>query len=334
MKENKKYFNVQMFRVVASLGVLAVHMGQRLEVGGLIRKITDFGANGVYVFFIISGFVAFVSSEKYKFNVGCDRWHYYKMRFIRIMPLYYCVILYYFIMHTFVWRDVPLDGIGGLGWLRYIFFFNIFWGNIGATWTMNVFVLFYAVVPIIKMCVNSYLKSILVCCLFYFGKMYDIPYVTDTSIDSLYFFMLGVVIYYAYKENKEKVTMIILCILLMISYMVNVQDMIFVFCLVFCIIMIWSFRVEIFNEKLKEIMNRIDTYSYDLYLVHAIFIELIDKLKKYTGLNGLYLKMLILFIGIFGSCFGSILVHNLIERPLQKKMIEKNNSDWRREEKD
>ena len=330
MKENEKYFNIQIFRVIASLGVLTVHMGQRLEVGGVVRRITDIGANGVYIFFIISGFVACVSTEKYDFNFKDDRVQYYKMRFVRLIPLYYCVILYYFLVHTFVWKDVPLDEIGGLGWLRYIFFLNIFipydnnfWGNIGATWTMNVFALFYVLFPMIRKYANNYLKSVLVCCMLYFIKNFDIPYIVDTSIDSLWFFMLGVVSYYACKEKKEKMTGIILCTSLLICYVANIRDGLLIFCLAFSVIMMMSFSVGRPSEKFQRIVNKMDKYSYDLYLVHAVFIELIDKYKEYIDLNGLGVKIVIILIGIFGSCIGSVLVHNLIERPLQTKLMKK-----------
>lgn len=41
----------------------SIHLGQRLEFNGILRKFTDFGAYEVYLFFTISGFLAFASAE-------------------------------------------------------------------------------------------------------------------------------------------------------------------------------------------------------------------------------------------------------------------------------
>lgn len=315
---------------MAAVGVLVVHMGQRLELSGVLRRITDIGAYGVYIFFVISGFLAFASSEKYKFNDREEIVRYYKARFIRIIPLYYSVILYYFVMHTFVWKDVPVDQFYGLGWLRYIFFLNIFcpydnvfWGNIGATWTINIFVLFYAIVPILKKYITNFRRSIVVCLFFYLLKNYDIPYITDTSIDSLYVLMLGIVMYYTYREGKEKITYLLLGGLLLICCLVGVKDMAFIFTLFFCIVLLQSYRWDISCLELQKTVNKLDEYSYDLYLVHAIFIELIDKYKMYVGLNDLFSKIVILLIGILGSIFGCLFIHKVVEKPIQRILNEK-----------
>lgn len=49
---------IQVLRVLACVGVFAVHFGQRMQLDGIVRNITDFGSQGVRLFFIISGYLA------------------------------------------------------------------------------------------------------------------------------------------------------------------------------------------------------------------------------------------------------------------------------------
>lgn len=58
-----KRVNFQVLRVAACIGVFVVHVGQRLELQGYLRKMTDLGAMGVYLFFIISGYLCFASFD-------------------------------------------------------------------------------------------------------------------------------------------------------------------------------------------------------------------------------------------------------------------------------
>lgn len=54
------------------------------------------------MFFIISGFLAFAT---YKQEGVC---YYWWKRAVRLLPLYYCIVVYNFIVHTFVYKDVPI----------------------------------------------------------------------------------------------------------------------------------------------------------------------------------------------------------------------------------
>ena len=82
----KKFQNIQIFRIVACIGTFLIHFGQRMEIGGILRRITDLGGYGVSVFFIISGFVAWNSVDNNKeFSVR----EYWIKRCVKILPIYY-----------------------------------------------------------------------------------------------------------------------------------------------------------------------------------------------------------------------------------------------------
>ena len=76
---------------------------------------SQLGRYGVELFFVISGYLACISLSS-KQSVGV----FYKKRAIRILPLYYFCIGYFFLMETFLFHSIPEDPLH-LGWLRYIF---------------------------------------------------------------------------------------------------------------------------------------------------------------------------------------------------------------------
>lgn len=57
-----------------------------------IRKISTFGAQGVELFFMISGFVIFLSLRRANYSYK-NLWQYLKKRIVRIIPLYWLTIL-------------------------------------------------------------------------------------------------------------------------------------------------------------------------------------------------------------------------------------------------
>lgn len=150
----KKYDNIQILRVGACLGVFVTHLAPCMGVTGWMASAANFGASGVYLFFMISGFLACFAKD---IQPGCG-WRgivsYYCKRMLRVLPLYYAVILYNVLLHGLFLRDVPADP-AGLYWFRYIFLTNAFlpapgnfWANLCATWTVGLFIVFYVCAPV------------------------------------------------------------------------------------------------------------------------------------------------------------------------------------------
>lgn len=151
----KRYDNIQILRVLACLGVFVTHLAQRMGITGFWGRAANFGASGVYLFFLISAFLACGSAGC---RPGAGRKgviSYYIRRAFRILPLYYAVILYNFLLHTLLLHNTTPDP-AGLGWLRYLFMTNAFfpapdnfWGNLSGTWTISLFVCFYLTAPLL-----------------------------------------------------------------------------------------------------------------------------------------------------------------------------------------
>lgn len=107
---------VSIFRCLACVGAFIVHFGIIMNFKGSLRVLTDFGAEGVSIFFMLSGFLA--TSKKVSGIKGGLK--YYLNRAIRILPCYYLVVFYYF----FVLRDRILFEQDVYGWKRYFLLAN------------------------------------------------------------------------------------------------------------------------------------------------------------------------------------------------------------------
>ncbi len=150
----RRFDSISILRVLACIGIFVCHIAPVSGASGIAARIANTGASGVYLFFILSGFLlagegAFredrLSPETYVRFAG--------KRLCRLLPMYYLVMAAQAAVHSFILRDVPPDP-GHLYWLRYIFLTNAvlpapdnFWGNLGATWTVSLFVVSSLLAP-------------------------------------------------------------------------------------------------------------------------------------------------------------------------------------------
>ena len=84
-------------RGLAIIGVLFQHIGFGWAMAAfgdavpVVRPLLSNGWTGVNLFFILSGFVLFLpyAAKRRTMQSASDLWHFYKARFVRLMPLYY-----------------------------------------------------------------------------------------------------------------------------------------------------------------------------------------------------------------------------------------------------
>lgn len=309
----KQIDSFKIFRIMSCLGVILVHYGQIASLNGVPKILTDFGAYGVYMFFIISGFLGYLS---YSHSPSCKQ--YYFKRIIRILPLYYTIIIYNIVLYEFILRghiQIPVDS-SHLGWLRYFLLLSQilpssdnFWINLSASWTISHFFLFYLLVPIFFKYVNTFNKALLLqlCCLifnFVWNKNYLLPFT------SLYYFIIGITVYLAFKEQRENALIAFSC-LLSIFFLLFHLDPKYIYSNIFMLLIIAGKNFHISNTTISKCIALLDEYSFTVYLVHAIVIEAIALLLKIYPLSSLQ----ILIILVFGTTIISILSHCLIEKP-------------------
>lgn len=246
---------------------------------------------------------------------------YYINRLIRIIPLYYLVIIYFFIKDTIIQfnYDVPVD-IYKIGWLRFFAFLNIFipnttdyWSNVGGTWTIFVFLLFYILFPVIRKFAVSIRRSIVLWIgAFIISFISNFDCINDAfPIVYMHYFLLGILIYQVWKKGQEIIFIWAGIILILCREVVYpIMDM-FVLILLLCILVISSKWIEIDNRIGKKVIDKLDEYSFCIYLIHPIVMELAGELYN-LGMQ------MIATIG--GTLIMSVFAHELFEKPVQKKL--------------
>lgn len=292
-----------------------------MELEGAIEKFMDFGARGVYLFFILSGFFGFQSKELENENrlQGCLR--YWTKRAFKILPLYYALILYNFVLYELVLQSVPVDS-SGIGWSRYVFLLSTFipadknfWVNLCSTWTISIFVLFYIFVPLMKRYINSFKKAVALWAVLYIisllclGKVqYGMPFYY------LHYFVMGIVFYYAEEEGKVK-ELIIGCVTFVLGSVAVNHTLTHTACsMLFLIVIIAAKEIKVENERLQNVINMVDSYSYTIYLTHAVVVDGIEMIRNRYPISW----VTVLIIGVGCTVAGCFIVHRIIEIPMQK----------------
>ena len=287
-----------------------------------LYNFTQLGRYGVELFFVISGYLVCFSLSK-----NSSVLQFYKKRAIRILPLYYFCVLYYFITETFVFRDVPIDP-NGLGWLRYIFCLNgivpsegYFWSNIGITWTIPVFIIFYLIAPLLlKICRNILSSSIFL--IISIGLAVLISRMSSGWLSGFVYlpcFIFGIIVFYAKKDHKQLWT--VLGFQLFVFFMKwgewqgRVQKLtrffdIYVVSSLFAVVILFSNQLEVNKKSIARFLDVLDEHSYTLYLVHGIvFCGVLDKFPINTWMRVL--------IAILCTGLLTLVVHRFVEKPIQ-----------------
>ncbi len=256
---------------------------------------------------------------------------YYKKRIITILPLYYFCIIWYFITESLLnfanIITIPED-IYHLRWFRYFFLMNgivdsncYFWGNLGITWTIPVFVFFYLIAPLILKRITNYKIAIISWLIIWvlshlINKIVFNPYNYKSSIvNNLHVFFFGILLFLILKNNKINVSCLILNIMLVPMIVTKHYSEMFLF--LFSSITILCINLEnsfITNKKIQVAISVFDEYSYSLYLMHDIvFCSFIDRI------NNLFPRWQIGVVAMIGTIIATWIGHNYIEIPL--KMI-------------
>lgn len=318
---------IQLLRIIACIAVFICHFGQRMELWNIndnFFNLSQLGSYGVQLFFVISGYLACFSLSEGKSVID-----FYKKRAIRLLPLYYFCILYYFITETFLFKDIPADP-QHLGWLRYLFCLNgivpsdgYFWGNIGITWTIPVFVLFYLLAPlIVRFAKKTWVIVILL--IGAIGLAFVIKQFVPGWLSAFTYlpcFLFGILVYCAKKDNKRFIVLILLLIFAIVFKWIEwiefgdiitgiITDKIVISSL-FAAMIIISEQFTVSSKRIIRTLDILDEHSYTLYLIHGIiFCGIIDKFEF-----NIYLRIA---IAVFGTLILTILVHKFIEKPVQR----------------
>lgn len=319
--ENRQIISYDILRVFACACVFAVHTAIFLPISGKIGVVMEKGSNGLTVFFVLSGFLTFASLEKSK---SIKKW--YLKRFIRIIPIYYTVLLMDIIIYQFILRSVPKDSFG-FGWLGYFLCINrilpqqeVFWANIGAVASISIFVWFYLLAPLFHKAVHSLKGAVVFLIASYAGARLLLA-VTDwgNAFTNFYYFAVGVVAYYAVKEAKEK-TVITGGLLLSVGLLYLEARGGLTYAVVMGLLMISAYEIRIENKRICGCITSLSKVTFCIYLAHSAVIEAMEHIYQgaFAGKVLWYLGMTVLL---------TLFLYFVVEKPVVRLVSYKRKAD-------
>lgn len=333
---------------MAICGVVMTHIA-REDLPEILEKIAQFGANGVQLFFVISGCLLFKSYSNNK--AGAKKW--YIKRFLRLIPLYWMYLVV----------SLLLDGRGPRYWLGTrdeITFNNIlsnftftngfnpyYINSIGITWYIADLAIFILLIPILfKIIKNmsnaivSLLLGILICPLI-IRELEKITPIPDSYLwlDYLYLCILnqfpvlicGILSYFIIERillNKMEVLcggrkmllcILLFCVVLLSRIMqdrVNVWGIPYIYWLaiLFSVILCCGvgMEVKVLNISILRVLGK---YSYGIYFSHY----LLRNLVKYISLDSTVIEYCCrVLICLFGAFILSLVTTEFVEKPVIK----------------
>ena len=266
---NRYYPTINLLRGTAALLVCLFHFisytdfrGDLFPVDNLIRNIGNLGANGVYIFLVISGFVIPLSLQNTNYDIR-KLFQFLSRRFIRIeIPYIASILLILFVRFLFVLKnhDVFTFSIEQFLYhlVYYIPFSNYEWYNV-IYWTLAIEFQFYIIIGLFYFCLSSKNNITLYLFLLLFGLLgFVLPdhrFVFHTSS----IFLQGIILFLIKTEKiNQKIGYFFLFLAACATaYLHTIEISIFSIFTVFAILFI-----EIDNKY----SNKFGEISYSLYL--------------------------------------------------------------------
>ena len=311
------------------LGVLAVHLSQHFPIPvSLLKRAMGMGAYCVQIFFVISAFLAC----GYFFLPAVTTTGYYKRRALRILPTYYAAIVAAMLWVEFATKGSTPD-IFHLGWIRYFLALNTIlpsedfwqWNNAFGFWTMTDFILFYAFIPILIKSFNNFRK----CAIFFFICLliarlsnYIGGMATDTIFSSLNqmivlsplvqmpSFALGMMTYFAMRENKKSYAAIIL----VATAMLPISPAL-LFSILTCLFILTVNEADVHLHGSKQyFIQFLSKYSFHIYLAHLLALAIGSRIAMQFFAPSSFVFYAIKFLVFAGSTFILCLFLEIIQR--------------------
>lgn len=341
-------------RFLAIFPVVIQHMGERFDRNthllfsndpsyGIISYITNRGFIGIYIFFVISGFIlslpfaSFYLNKTKKVNLKS----YYWRRVTRLEPPYFISMSFFFIiLITIMGEEVEellSHFLAGVFYLHNIIFFDFNPINPPA-WTLEIEIQFYLLAPLLAIFIfklnNKYWRRFLLCMLI-LGMLLFQHYTSLmlwTIMGHLQYFLIGFILADLYLcEWKEKnydykwldlIGLIAFPALFLVwswDYELNRR-------IIFCALLFVFFYVSFKGYYIRRFLNNqwvmaIGGMCYSIYLIHLPLAELVVKFSKSIFFTSFYLLNFAvqLFIYLPVLLFASIVFYLAVEKPCMDK---------------
>jgi peptidoglycan/LPS O-acetylase OafA/YrhL len=254
------------------------------------------GFVGVTLFFVISAFTLCYTLDGKQYDTSGVK-KFFVRRVFRIVPLYY---LWLFIVLVMYWSAFPKRNLILYGLFGYNFVPGEQEGQVWASWTLGVEMVFYLIFPFIFRYTKSLKKALLFLCItlaISFLHRYLIS-LTDPSIKTkynIYFsifsqmpvFATGIISYFVFKKLRDSRTLGVwilwssLLVFVGFPYFVQTEDLfeVYLMMIVFGSLLIGLslYQPKIFVNKFSVFLGLI---SYSLYLNHPRIVFYLSPLYK------------------------------------------------------
>jgi len=315
---NKRIVVLDSFRALAILSAMLYHYTYKYPIyfpDGSYSPLVNFqyGHLGVQLFFLISGFVIFLSIQ----NIKSTKEFYYK-RFVRLFPTYwFCMVLTFTVTKIYGAQVIEKD------WLTLVVNFSMiqrifnFWNVDGAYWSLLPEFAFYVCMGIVILFNRvSSITSISFgwLALVYVNLIMLVPRKIEwiLILDYGMYFIAGIQFYYLFNKQEAmfRHVLILLCYLAAIIYYQAIPETII---LSFIFALFYGFTYGKLNFLAIKPLPYIGVISYPLYLVHQNNGYVVMNILERNGIDSPILLLLIpiaISIGIAG------LIHSWFEKPV------------------
>ncbi|EMW4538926.1 acyltransferase [Salmonella enterica] len=357
-----KLTSLQALRGVAAISVMLFHYRFSLRAGDnsgttIWDSLFSWGIIGVDVFFVISGFIMFYTTQNYRQGIASTK-HFLLNRAIRIVPLYYFGLLIAFLfggaMSTFHYPSKVQTLISALTFTVNNISVKPHYindaGMYNIRWTLNYEIYFYIVFAVCLLMKHRILALACWGCIVTFiipsiagfaptisvqGYAFQTPTIAFLTNPLLLEFLIGVFAGYIYIQFKKHI----------LSTKLPIISIIIAFCLLAYIIYgIYSNRIvalnlgstaiigffvlfltlgeSILNPYIPRALIYIGDISFSLYLLHNPIIIAVKKLIGPIGESATR-GIFVVIVAMLLSVLISHLTHKYIEISLTRKLKSK-----------
>ena len=324
---NKKHLNhIESLRAFAALAVAIFHFTNYYKIDRFLvdsesqRGFFVFGAQGVEMFYMVSGFIISYSLYKARYKIN-HYFHYLGKRLSRLLPPYFVTIaltvIIGYLLTTFLWGghyDLKIRQIVANAFFA-VDFINSF-DSLAAhfpdnEWinpiyeTLKVELQFYLLIGLVFPFINKrrWLLVLLGILLLYGGVLTSSA---NTVLVHSPYFLLGIAAFYIFEEgwHKEAVIIIIMALAVLFHYYVWQDLVIAVITLAFILFVPASFRFLNFTGKI----------SYSYYLTHGLTGSWFLFFTFDHPFTQKYPYLMVIF-ALMISWVGAFLMYYIIEKP-------------------
>lgn len=326
MEKKQRLNHIEFIRAIAALSVAAFHFtnhnnGERYLIHNeSVRSFFTYGAQGVELFYVISGFIISYSLSKGRYKIK-HYFHYLTKRLSRLFPPYFATIilitLVSFCLTTITWggeynvewRKIlanaffAVDFISAFDWLK-VYFPDNGWIN-PIFETLKVELQFYLLIGLLFPLINKNKWYFIGFAILLLTLGIYSPSMNTVLINSPYF-IIGIAAFYIFEKGwkLEFITVIAISFISLYQFYAF-QDLIAAAVAVTLILVLPS------NFKLFGITGKI---SYSYYLIHGLIGGwfLFFSYDTYLGLNYPYI---LIVIALLLSWLGAFTLYYCIEKP-------------------